>query len=129
MHLDFIVVKKAFSFVPTNIIVTNSGGSSNVFSKQFCASFVIKSAWSIIYTFFSEIIGFSWIFFCSSLICSILILFPSGSIQKKSGLLLLLNSMHDLQWLQALSSLKHKIPLANSVAIIFFPIPDTPIIK
>ena len=35
IHLDFIVVKNAFSLDPINIIVTNSGGSSNVFNKLF----------------------------------------------------------------------------------------------
>jgi len=35
VHLDFIVGKKALSLVVISIIVTYSGGSSNVFSNAF----------------------------------------------------------------------------------------------
>ena len=92
MHLDFIVGKKALSLVVINIIVTYSGGSSNVFSNAFCASFVIFCPSFIIYTFFVDTIGFSTTFLFNSLICSIFTLFPSGSIIVKSGLFELSNS-------------------------------------
>ena len=57
---------------------------------------------------------------------SYLYLGTSGSISKKSGLLLLSNSTQDLHLLQCFFSSKHKTLFANSIAIIFFPIPDVP---